>query len=75
LPTYLTPRNRLLISIERIVIGLATWTGLVFWAGSHPRCKHAQKLDWRPEDIRGGAFNAPGRAVRPRRDAPPDPDL
>jgi type VI protein secretion system component VasK len=65
----------LLIICGVIVIGLATWIGIVFWAGSHPRWKRAQKLDQKPGDVRGGVFKARGRAVMPRRDAPPDPDL
>jgi hypothetical protein len=65
----------LLIICGVIVVGLATWIVLVFWAGQHPRWKRAHKLDRRPGDVRGGAFKAPGgRAVMPRRDAPPDPD-
>ncbi len=64
----------LLIICGVIVTGLATWIVLVFWAARHPRWKRAQKLDRRPGDVRGGAFKAPGRAVMPRRDAPPDPD-
>ena len=65
----------LLIICGVIVIGLATWIGIVFWAGSHPRWKRAQKLGQRLGDVRGGVFKARGRAVMPRRDAPPDPDL
>lgn len=65
----------LLIMAGVIVAGLAALIGIVFWAGSHPRWKHAQKLDERPGDVRGGIFKARGRALMPRRDAPPDPDL
>jgi hypothetical protein len=56
-----------------IVIGLATWLVLVFWAGHHPRWKHGHAED-RPGDVRGGVFKGSGGAVMPRRDAPPDPD-
>jgi hypothetical protein len=64
----------LLIICAVIMIGLATWIVLVFWAGKHPRWKHAGHIDRRPGDVRGGAFKASGRAFMPRRDAPPDPD-
>ena len=33
-----------------------------------------QKLDRRPGEVKGKACQGAGRAVMPRRDAPPDPD-
>jgi hypothetical protein len=56
-----------------IVVGLAVWLGMVFWAGRHPGWKRGPR-DVRPGDVRGGAFKAEGgRSVSPRRDAPVEP--
>lgn len=63
----------LLIICAVIVLGLAIWLVLVFWAGSHPFWK-GRRPGARPGDVRGGAFLGEGRAVTPRRDAEPDLD-
>jgi len=63
----------LLIICAVIVLGLATWLSLVFWAARHPFWKR-RRPGARPGDVRGGAFLGEGRAVTPRRDAGPDPD-
>ncbi len=63
----------LLIICAVIVVGLATWLVLVFWAGRHPFWK-GRGPSTRPGDVRGGAFLGEGRAVTPRRDAEPDLD-
>ncbi len=62
----------LLIICAVIVVGLATWLALVFWAGRHPFWKR-RRAGTRPGDVRGGAFLGEGRAVTPRRDAEPEP--
>jgi hypothetical protein len=63
----------LLIICAVIVVGLATWLALVFWANRHPFWKR-RTPGTRPGDVRGGAFLGEGRAVTPRRDAEPDLD-
>lgn len=63
----------LLIICAVIVLGLATWLSLVFWANKHPFWK-GRKSSTRPGDVRGGAFLGEGRQVTPRRDAEPDLD-
>ena len=63
----------LLIICAVIVVGLAIWLVLVFWAGSHPFWK-GRRPDTRPGDVRGGTFLGEGRAFTPPRDAEPDPD-
>lgn len=61
----------LLIICAVIVVGLAVWLVLVFWAGSHPFYT-GRRPGTRPGDVRGGAFLGEGRAVTRRRDAEPD---
>jgi hypothetical protein len=63
----------LLIICAVIVLGLATWLVLVFWASKHP-FYNGRRPGTRPGDVRGGAFLGEGRAVAPRRDAEPDLD-
>jgi hypothetical protein len=63
----------LLIICAVIVVALAIWLVLVFWAGSHPFWK-GRRVGTRPGDVRGGTFLGEGRAVTPTRDAEPDPD-
>lgn len=63
----------LLIICAVIVLGLATWLAMVFWASKHPFWK-GRKSSTRPGDVRGGAFLGEGRQVTPRRDAEPDLD-
>jgi hypothetical protein len=56
-----------------IVVALAVWLGMVFWASQHPNWKHGAR-DTQPGDVHGGTFKAEGgRSVAPRRDAPVDP--
>lgn len=63
----------LLIICAVIVVGLAIWLVLVFWAGSHPFWK-GRRPGTQSGDVRGGAFLGEGRAVTPHRDAEPEPD-
>ena len=63
----------IIVMVIVIVAGLVTWLYLVLRANKHPYWKHP-KPDSRPGDVRGGVFKGGGgRAVTPRRDAPPDP--